>query len=75
MQVKGLVEQLNGSFFVLMLSPCDDSLKVCVVTALRLRLAHLHQEVKLLLSILELILLYLAVNHAVQWGLVGLIEV
>lgn len=75
MQVQSLVEKLDGLFFVLLLSPSDDSFKVSMVGGLLIWiLADLDEEFKLLSSILKLILFDLAVDHTVQRSLIRLIE-
>ena len=70
MKIECLIEQFNRLLLILLLSPADDGLEIGIVWSLCMVLADLHQKFKLLYRVFELVLLDLAINHTVEWGLV-----
>ena len=74
MEIQGLIEKLDGLFFILLMSPANNCLKICMIRCLDLGIAYLNQELELLACVLELILLNFTVDHTIQRCLVRLIE-
>ena len=72
-QIQGQIEGLYRLFFVVLVPPLDDGVKVSVVARLLLIITQFHQELELMLGVLQLVLFDFAVDHTVQWGLVRLI--
>ena len=73
-EIEGLVEEFDGLFFILFLSPAQNGLEVGVIGRLLVIFTHFDQKLKLLFCVFKLVLLDFAVDHTVEWCLLGLIQ-
>ena len=73
-QIESLIKEFDGLLFILFLSPAQNSFKVGMVWSLLMVFTDFDQELKLLFSIFELVLLDFAVNHTVKRSLICLVQ-